>query len=251
MTITIGGKKYVPGMYKGRSHIGINLTDAYFHELKNKMIQREKEKGKTEFFPTICFSRKIGVGALEVADILARDIGYRVIDREILTHISSEAKLHEKTVAIFDECYPGKMQEFINYLFGEKSFIKSDFSRKLISCVLSLASMEPTIFVGRGAHLIMPRDRLLSVLFICSDKHRIKRLARVLEVNEKDAAEKLEQIDKDQSEFYKNAFGKNDVKSAYQFDLVINFDFLSDPNTAAKIVALAFREKFASELKNK
>ena len=92
------------------------------------------EKKKDLLKPAVCFSRKIGAGALQVADILAEKIGYRVVDRQLIEHISEEAKLSETTVRIFDERYPGKMNEFLAYAFGEKSFIKSDYTRHLYGC---------------------------------------------------------------------------------------------------------------------
>lgn len=248
MTVRIGSKNYVPGMYSTRKPTGATLADRYFHELGKKLKEKERKKKRPKFFPSICFSRKIGVGALEIADVLAENMGYPVVDREILSHISEEAQLSEKTVQYFDERYPGMLKEFVKLLFGEKSFIKSDYSKNLFSVVLSLAGLESTIFVGRGTHLILPGDRVLSVRFICSDEYRVKRLAGILNVSEKETQKKLEQIDKDQSEFFKKVYGKKEA-SPYEFDMVINCDSFSDPKDPADIVAKAFQAKFASELK--
>jgi hypothetical protein len=41
----------------------------------------------------------------------------------------------------------------------------------------SMAATGSTIFVGRGTHLILPRDRVLAVRLICSDAFRTERLA--------------------------------------------------------------------------
>ncbi|MEJ2656489.1 MAG: cytidylate kinase-like family protein, partial [Desulfobacterales bacterium] len=180
-------------------------------------------------------------------DILAKKINYNVVDRELLMHIAQEAKLSQKTVAYFDERHPGLLNEFAKLLFGEKSFIKSDYSRHLANVVISLAGLEPTIFVGRGTHLILPRDRVLAVRCICSDHHRIKRLSKILKVKEDIAASKLPQIDKEQREFFKKAFGKKDAVP-YEFDMVINFDYISKAEDAAEIIELAFKKKFAKEL---
>jgi hypothetical protein len=247
MVVQIGGIKYIPGMYGKKRPTGSQLTDKYFRDLDQKLIEKKKKEKRPEIFPTICFSRKIGVGALEIADILAKKINYNVVDREMLMHISQEANLSEKTVAYFDERYPGVLNEFAKLLFGEKSFIKSDYTRHLANVVLSIAGLEPTIFVGRGAHLIIPRDRVLAVRFICSDEHRIKRLSRILKVKEKEAADKLPQIDKAQREFFKKAFGKKDAVP-YEFDMVINSDYIKNTKDAAEIVELAFKKKFAKEL---
>jgi cytidylate kinase len=247
MAIQVGGVKYIPGMYEKKRPTGSQLADKYFRDLDQKWIERKKKEKRPEIFPTICFSRKIGVGALEIADILAKKINYSVVDRGLLMHIAQEAKLSEKTVSYFDERYPGVLSEFAKLLFGEKSFIKSDYSRHLANVVLSIAGLEPTIFVGRGTHLILPRNRVLAIRCICSDEHRIKRLARILTVEKKAAASKLPQIDKEQSEFFKKVFGKK-AALPYEFDMVINCDYIRNTQDAAEIVELAFKKKFAEEL---
>ncbi|MGB2689886.1 MAG: cytidylate kinase-like family protein [Desulfobacterales bacterium] len=247
MTVQIGGIKYMPGMYEKKRPTGSQMADKYFRDLDKKLIEKIKKGKRPEIFPTISFSRKIGVGALEIADILAKKISYDVVERELLEHIAQEAKLSEKTVAYFDERYPGVLNEFAKLLFGEKSFIKSDYNRHLANVVLSIAGLKPTVFVGRGTHLIIPRDRVLAVRFICSDEHRIKRLSRILKVKEKEAADKLPQIDKEQRQFFKKAFGKKDAVP-YEFDMVINCDYIENTKDAAEIVELAFKKKFAKEL---
>lgn len=246
MTVYSGGAKYVPGMYVKKKPRVSELADQYFREWEKRKLENKKEQPAPQMPPTICFSRKIGVGALEVADILSKKIGYRVVDREIIEHIAQEAKIRENTALIFDELYPGKMNEFIALLFGEKSFIKSDYSRHLFRAVLSIAHLGPTIFVGRGAHLVLPRDRVMVVRFISDKQHRVNRLHRLLEVKEEEAESRLRQIDKEQREFFKKVFGKREA-SPYEFDIVINFDYIGDPQWAAAIVETTFLKKFGNE----
>jgi hypothetical protein len=56
----------------------------------------------------------------------------------------------------------------------------------------------------------------------------------------------LEKFDREQRDFFKKAFGKKDA-AAYEFHVVINCDFISDPRQAAEIAAVAYREKFGPE----
>jgi len=243
-----GKTKYVPGTYAKKRPSTAQLAQRYISEWERRRIKIETQDDKQPMItPTICFSRKIGVGALEIADILAEKIGYRVVDHEIIEHAAKEGKLREKTVAIFDERYPGIRHEFISLLFGEKSFIMSDYARHLVSVVLSIAGLGSTIFVGRGTHLILPRDRVLAVRFVCSKEFRVKRLDGILNVNQKEAENTLDQIDKEQRAFYKKVFGKKDA-SPYEFDLVINRDHIMQAEWAANIVEQAFKEKFYEEI---
>jgi len=248
MTI-IGNKKYIPGMYPKKIVRAAEMAEKFIVDWEKKRSRALKEeKAKPKLPPTICFSRKIGVGALEIADILAEKIGYRVVDREILDYIAGKANLSEKTVSFFDERYPGLMDEFLSFIFGERSFIKSDYTRLLFRTVIAVANMEPTIFVGRGTHLILPRKRVLAVRFICDRSYRVKRVAQMLNVKEEETQSKLNQIDKEQSEFFKKVYGKKDA-SPYEFDMVINCDYIREPEWAAQITAQAFWKKFSNEVK--
>jgi cytidylate kinase len=249
MTASRDRIKYIPGMYAKKRPSAAQLADRYMRDRETRRLQEKSAKARTTIPPTICFSRKIGVGALEVADILAEKIGYRVFDRQILEEIASKAKLSEKTVGFFDEIYPGRMSELLAMIFGEKSFIKSDYSRHLFSAVLSIAHLEPTIFVGRGTHLILPRDRILAVRFIGGRNHRINRLSKILNVDKTEADSKLNQIDAEQKDFFKKVYGKKEA-TPYEFDMVINFDYISNPNWAADIVETAFKSKFGKEIKS-
>jgi cytidylate kinase len=251
MAIKKSKPKYVPGMHAKPRPDAAHLAGQFIREWHQRQLKMKGQKIEpSEMPPAVCFSRKIGGGALEIADLLAEKIYYRVVDRELLEHIAKDKDLSKKTVEFFDERYPGKMSELASMLFGEKSFMMIDYVKNLISAIYAFANMGSSIFVGRGAHLILPRDRVLAVRIICSDKYRLERLAGILDVEEDEAKKMLHQIDLEQRDFFKKVFGKKDA-SPYEFDLVINSDFISGPRAAAEIVAHAFKEKFATELAGK
>jgi cytidylate kinase len=238
---------YVPGTYAKKRPEAEKVAAQYAQEWEKRRQKLLQKKGvPAEIPPCVCFSRKIGVGALEVADILARKLHLRVADREILEHMSGEAQLDKETVKFYDELYPGKTVELSALLFGKKSFQMDDYLRNLVNAVYSLAALGSTIFVGRGTHLILPRDRVLAVRFICSDAFRIERLASLLNINRDEAVKTLAKIDREQQAFFRKAFGKKDAP-AIEFDLVVNFDHLPDPRLAADLVSRCFRKKFGTQ----
>ena len=240
--------KYVPGMHAKQRPDAAHLAGQFIREWHQRHLKLKGKKIEpSEISPAICFSRKIGAGALEIADLLAEKIYYRIVDRELLEHMAKDKDLSKKTIEFFDERYPGKMSELALMLFGEKSFIMSDYVKNLVSAVFTFANMGSTIFVGRGTHLILPRDRVLAVRIICSVKYRIERLSKLLGVEENEAEKLLHQIDQEQRGFFKKAFSEKDA-SPYEFDIVINSDFIVEPQGAAEIIECAFKEKFAAEL---
>jgi hypothetical protein len=124
----------------------------------------------------------------------------------LIEQIANQTNISKKAVAYFDERFPGYVNRTFKYLFGEKSFIDSDYSRHLISAVFAIAGSEPTLFVGRGAHLILPRERVLAVRCIGSDDYRAKRIAYIMHIDRAEAKKKLPGIDKEQAAFFKKVF---------------------------------------------
>jgi cytidylate kinase len=236
--------KYIPGTYPRRGRSAPDLASKYVREWDQKRLEkRGKEPEFVEFPLTICISRKLAVGAVEIADIVAEKIGYRVVDQQILQHIATQASLSEKTVAIFDERYPGKLSELVTLAFGEKAFIKSDYAKQLFSSVYAIAAFGPTIFVGRGVHLLLPREKVLAVRIISSVQFRVQRLASLMNISKEEAAKQIRELDQQQTAFFKQVYNKKDA-SPYEFDLVVNCDYMKEPRSVAEIILSAFREKF-------
>jgi cytidylate kinase len=248
-TMNVDGNpiKYVPVAYAHRRPEASQMAEDYMRDRVKKQLGMKITKPEFgQIAPTICISRKIGVGALEIADRLAEKIGFHVVERELLDKMARDPKISEDTLAFIKERYPGKITDLASMLFGERSFIVSDYMQNFISAVFTFADMGSTIFVGRGIHLLLPRDKVFAVRFIGSAQYRQKRLSKILDVAEKDARKVLEQVDNEQRDFFKKAFGQKEA-SPYEFDLVINCDYISRPQGTADVVALAFKEKFAGD----
>lgn len=245
MTKRVGGSRYVPGTHVQRRPDAAQRVEHFVRQWEQSAKKtRKRGKAPARLPAAISFSRKIGVGALEIAEMLSQKLEYRVADRIIIDKIATDTELGRKTVAFFDERYPGKLNELGAFFFGEKSFVMSDYMHHLVSAVFSLADSEATIFVGRGTHLILPRDRVLAVRCISSREYRIKRVADILGISKTDAERELVQADKEQRRFFKKAFGKKDAPPD-EFDMVINCDFLSHPESAANVIQQAFISKFS------
>ncbi|MCK5837134.1 MAG: cytidylate kinase-like family protein, partial [Desulfobacula sp.] len=78
---------YKPGYYGKKRMSTSDWTAANIKKWGKDQADKQQE-GPPIVHPSICFSRKIGVGALEIADLLSDIIQYRVIDREILEHMA-------------------------------------------------------------------------------------------------------------------------------------------------------------------
>jgi len=240
--------KYKLGYHVKKDYSIAELASQYIKQWEEKRLDRDSKKETQRLPPSICISRKIGAGASEIAGILSEMVGYPAINREILDHIANEANLSDKTVRLFDGRYPGKLREFISMAFGERSFVQSDYTKHMFDVVFSMAGLGPAIFVGRGIHLALPRDRVLAVRIVSSKKSRIKRIVKVANISELRAEEVLDQVDMEQGAFFKNVYRKKNAP-ADEFDLVINGDYIQDTRLAAELISISFKNKF-EEIEN-
>jgi cytidylate kinase len=232
---------YKPGYYGKKRLTAAAWVDANIEKLDLAPADKNQEKPSVPY--SLCFSRQIGVGTLEIADLLSEIIDYRVIDRDILTYITKDSRLIQKILDTHEAQYPGLMNTSFSAFTREKPFITSDYAIQLVKTVIALAHMAPTIFVGRGTHLILPGSSILSVRLVSSKDYRVERLANILNIDKSEAETKLDLIDIEQHEFFKTVY-QNREPSYEEFDMVINRDRINGRFAVAQIVACAFEKKF-------
>ena len=102
MTTNKTKMKYVPGMHAKPRSDAAHLAGQFISEWHQRHLKlKGKKLEPSEIPPVFCFSRKIGGGALEIADLLVEKINYRIVDWELLEHIAKDKDLSKKTVEFF------------------------------------------------------------------------------------------------------------------------------------------------------
>lgn len=227
---------YRPGMYHENMPKIYDIIQSAFEEWKTEKAEAARN------LPVICISRKIGVGSYEIAEIVARKIHYRVYDREILEYLINTQNLDKAISQFLDERCPSGLETLLAKILRDVVF-KSEYSKLLFKAIFTIASLGPCIFVGRGAHLVLPRERVLGVRLACSNDYRSRRLARMLGISETAASLRLAHLDIDQKNFFRNVYNLK-AASKEEFDMVLYMDYLKQPDTAGAIIASAFEHKF-------
>jgi len=162
--------------------------------------------------------------------------------REILEHLIQSENEDKSIKEFLDERCPTGFETLLARILREKVF-KSEDTRLLFKTIFAIANLGPGIFVGRGVHLILPRNRVLAVRLTCSDKFRSRRVAKMLNIPEPAASTRLNHLDLEQKNFFKNVYN---LKTAHknEFDMILYMDYFKSPRAAASVIATAFAEKF-------
>jgi len=231
---------YRPGMYSETMPKIYDIIESAFLEWKAEKNDAPKD------LPVICISRKIGVGSYEISELVAQKIHYRVYDREILEYLINTKKLDRSITDFLDERSPSGFETFLAKILRDMVF-KSEYAKLLFKAIFTIANLGPSIFVGRGAHLILPRERILAVRLTCSNDYRNRRLAKMLGISETAASLRLAHLDIEQKNFFKNVYGLK-TAAMREFDMVLYMDYLKNQNVAAEIIASAFESKFGKNI---
>ena len=189
----------------------------------------------------IAISRQVAALGDEVARELAKQTGYKFIDRKYIEQRIINLGFPEDKMKKYDERKPGF------FVFFSKN--RDEYLDYLQTAVLEAASEGNCILIGRGAFIILESlPNLISVRFVAKNDVRIKRLMKEFNWNEKQAMQRIEESDSNRLGFHKSFFNLVNEDPSH-FHLTINTGILNVEESA--IVIDNLRKTLITEDKEK
>ena len=212
------------------------------HELKIMKIitipeNRQQEinlaSNKNNFVITI--SREYGSGGRYIGKLVAKKLGIKLYDKEIITKLSESTglsteyiKTHEQKRNILDNL---NNRYYYNLNNNDELFIKE-------SNLIKELAKEPCVIIGRCADYILKDKKNVTKIFIYSDmKNKIKRATKYYKLKKDTAEKEINKINKLRSNHYKHYTGES-WSNPENYDLCINSDTLGVEDTAELICKL-------------
>jgi cytidylate kinase len=180
----------------------------------------------------ITINREAGSGGKEIAEKLGELLGVKVYGKEILASIREKYNLTHEDIERIKGTKSGWWANFCRFYkqFGTTAAIAYESfevdSRQLYyeeaKLLKDLAEQESCIIVGRTGFQIFKDDpNAIRLLLIADPEARKNRLMRKQNVNEKEALEIIERVDKAR-ENYTQSFAGVSRYDARNYDMVIN-----------------------------
>ena len=185
----------------------------------------------------ISIGRQHGSGGREIARLLARELGIKCYDKEIVDEAAKHSDFSRDLINAYDE---KRMSAFMlhagGYGLNENFRLNMQVVSAQFDAIREIASKGDCIFVGRCADYIL-RDRsdLVSVFILGDMDERLKCLARRQGLDEAAARKKIKEVDKDRSSFYKY-YSDQVWGDAQNYDLCINSSRLGVEGTVKVIM---------------
>ncbi len=182
----------------------------------------------------VCLSRLAGIDTGDLTAELGRRLGWPVFGREILESMAGDDFVRRQIYATMDERDLGWTEEVIRSLLRHE-LGRNDYFHRLCETLVSLARQGSSIFVGRGADLVLPAGRGLRVRVVASRAGRVQAYAEAHGVAEGSAEKTLERIERERGEFFRRHFQRQ-AQDPTRHDLTINLDRFTVPQAVELIL---------------
>ena len=180
----------------------------------------------------ITISRQFGTGGHEIGAELARRLGVKLLDKQIVKEVASRICAVDDAVEKIEARNPLWRDDFTqfyrNYMASaEYNGLEHDqTSRQLFDAqaeaIKKIARMESCVIIGRcGFHIFRDHPNVLKIFVHAEDDCRKRRIATKYDISESDAAAMI--VDNDYSrELYTKTFTGTDWTDARNYDVTLN-----------------------------
>ena len=204
--------------------------------------------------PLITITRQYASGGSDIAQLVARQIGWTVIDNEFVDEVARRAGLPPAEVAQREERAPGLLERLSRALAiaSPEMFVTTagvpraeDDDAEIVKVtariIAEAAQHGRVVLVGRGAQVLLAqRPDALHVYVVASKAWRARLAVERLGVDPAQAPKVVDETDRQRDHYVKEYFGRA-RQAPENYDLVINAERLGFEGAAALITAEAKR----------
>jgi len=205
--------------------------------------------------PLITVTRQYASGGSDIARLVAKALGWTLIDNEFVDQVARRAGLPAAEVAQLEERAPGLLERLARTLSvaSPEMFIttagapppvdadEATIVRMTERVIAEAAAEGRVVLVGRGAQAVLAqRPNALHVYVIAGKPWRRKLAVERLGVDAATVDKVVDETDKERDHYVKAHYGR-DRQDLTAYDLVLNAERLGVEGAAALVVAEAKR----------
>lgn len=180
---------------------------------------------------TITISRQFGSGGREIGEALAKELGIKYYDKELISLAAKESGISPEIFESIDEQATNSLLYSLSlglYSFGNNFNATGGLpiNDKLYllqhRIIKDLANEAPCVIVGRCADYVL-RDRadVVNIYIYADMEYRVKRVKEVKGVSDAKVEQAIKRTDKSRSNYY-NFYSGQKWGLAENYDLCIN-----------------------------
>lgn len=197
--------------------------------------------------PYITIAREPGSGGHPVAHMVAKQLGFQIIDEEIIDEIAKSIDKRKEIVKAVDEKSRTWITNMTHQLLNQEYIDDIEYMRELLKVIVAHALQGKVVILGRGANFITPFEKGLHVNITAPRKVRIDRAIKHEGYTKSKATRIINKIEKERQAFVRQ-YLYNDPTKVNSYDLTINTTSYSI-DQVKDIIIQAYYAKFPKEKK--
>lgn len=198
----------------------------------------------------IAIGRQFGSGGREIAKRVAEELGIEYVDKELLTLAAEESGISEEAIRRADERpvnplsyasvqYPIQAQAGFYDLSASGAMLDDKIFQVQADIIRKLSETRSCVIVGRCAdYIVQDKSHCFSVFLHATMPWRVRRIARLYELEQEEAKKQIVKFDKKRAAYY-NFYTGQRWGDASHYDLAINVSSIGIGGAAKVIVAYA------------
>jgi hypothetical protein len=210
-------------------------TFDHLPEYDVRALFESRPGGEIQLGPCLFVSRESGAGGSEIARLAAEQLGWDLLDKEILDRLMSYYGTPRAVLKVVDEKKVSWLADIFNGWIEGHGFSQLTYVHRLHRLFEAVSRKGNVVIVGRGARFVLPRRAGFSVRIIAPVDFRVQQVVLSKGLSSTDARAYIEQSDRERIAFLERYFHR-DVSDPHIHDLVINAEQLGVENMLDLIV---------------
>ena len=196
---------------------------------QSALIKKGEDSVEQKFVITI--GRQFGSGGSEVGYRLAQEMGIPYYDKDLIVKAAKESGINEHVFAQEDEKATGSFLYSLvlaphaavaNYLNWSEESVNERIFKAQANYIRKVADQSSCVIVGRCADYALEEyPNVLSVFIRADMKDRIRRIAKLYDLTDAKAKDKIIKIDKQRASYY-NYYTSKKWGDVASYDLCLN-----------------------------
>lgn len=211
---------------------------------EEQITNDEQITGKAKDNIIITINREYGSGGRYVGTLLAKKLGIKLYDKDLIMMVSNESGLSASYIEENEQNVTGKLlanfnSQYYNNLSNDDNLFIAESN-----AIKEIAKKGSCVIIGRCADYVLKDMKNVYKIFLYSDEeNKVARAVKYYGLEEKQALKQINKINKAREKHY-NYYTNQEWKDLSHYDFSINVDKFGVEKTAEMI------EKIVNDCKN-
>ena len=180
-------------------------------------------------------SREAGARGDEIARAAAAKLDWQLYNQGLLEYLANDPADRARLLSVLCDPAESWTRDWLGLLLQETCLDPNSSVVRMAQVVLAIGLQGHAVIVGRGANVVLPRNRALSVRVIAPLAERVAYLVHRDRLSYGEAEKSVRDTDAHRARFVR-AYFQGNVSAPHSYDLVIDSSAFGEDVTADLIV---------------